>query len=48
MRVVEPDLNEMLLHTHRRWINERTPEAETAFNKVLAAVFAKATQPRKD
>lgn len=41
MKAVEQDLDEMLEHTHRRWINERTPQTEAAFNRVLAVVFAR-------
>jgi hypothetical protein len=41
MKLVEPDYATLLLEAHRRWINERTAEAQDAFDRVLwAAVKA--------
>jgi 5-methylcytosine-specific restriction endonuclease McrA len=47
MQIIETDLGAALEYTHRRWIIERTPQTESAFNRVLAAVFAKAKETSK-
>src|SRR4051794_21724283 len=48
MRLVEPDYKELMRQAHQKWINERTPEAERAFNKALAAAVADDRAKRND
>lgn len=35
MKLIEPDYNYLLEMAHRRWIVERTPAAEAAFDRAL-------------
>ena len=41
MKLVEPDYHEMLVHAHRRWLQERTGKAHDDFHRaIMAAVRA--------